>query len=182
MINKYNIAELSLVDRPIGGTQTGFGSVINRFPSTHDQRSFNTTQGDVHGATTLKSATQTVTDFKAEYNKQAGGNGRPIDLQKVRTVSCLTGENLSKKDGDKRDPQEHTDVQRSWLYSKDAAVAAVRQQPEVQVSQILPYDNALSLPLGDGIWSQKPKSDAPAFFRRIRTDVTIQKNNIITRK
>ena len=80
MINKYNIAELSLVDRPIGGTQTGFGSVINRFPSTHDQRSFNTTQGDVHGAATLKSAGQTVTDFKAEYNKQAGGNGRPIEL------------------------------------------------------------------------------------------------------
>ena len=182
MINKYNIAELSLVDRPIGGTQTGFGSIINRFPATHDQRSFNTTQGDFHGTNTLKSPEQTVTDFQALYNKQAGGNARPLDLQKVRTVSCLTGENLSKKDGDKKDPQEHTDVQRSWLYSKDAAVAAVRQQPEVAVSQILPYDNALSLPLGDGIWSQKPKSDEPGFFRRIRTDVTIQKNNIITRK
>jgi len=31
MINKHNIAELSLVDRPVGGPQTGFGSTINRF-------------------------------------------------------------------------------------------------------------------------------------------------------
>lgn len=63
MINKYNIAELSLVDRPIGGTQTGFGSVINRHPSSHDQRSFNTTFGDFHGTNGLKTAQQTVTDF-----------------------------------------------------------------------------------------------------------------------
>ena len=28
MINKYNIAELSLVDRPVGGERCGFGSVI----------------------------------------------------------------------------------------------------------------------------------------------------------
>ena len=28
MIHKYNIAELSLVDRPIGGTKQGFGSTL----------------------------------------------------------------------------------------------------------------------------------------------------------
>ena len=49
MINKYNIAELSLVDRPIGGTQTGFGAAINRFPPTHDQRNFNTTNNAFYG-------------------------------------------------------------------------------------------------------------------------------------
>ena len=49
MINKYNIAELSLVDRPIGGTQTGFGAAINRFPPTHDQRNFNTTNNAFFG-------------------------------------------------------------------------------------------------------------------------------------
>jgi hypothetical protein len=36
MINKYNIAELSLVDRPIQGTKTGFGAPINRFSDNHD--------------------------------------------------------------------------------------------------------------------------------------------------
>lgn len=35
MINKYNIAELSLVDRPVGGPKTGFGSTINRFEDNH---------------------------------------------------------------------------------------------------------------------------------------------------
>jgi hypothetical protein len=56
-------------------------------------------------------------------------------MQSVRKVSCLTGENFSKdpKVRDNRDPQENTDVQRSWLYSKDAAVAAVRQGAAVGV-------------------------------------------------
>jgi hypothetical protein len=36
MINKYNIAELSLVDRPIQSTQSGFGAVLNRHGQTHD--------------------------------------------------------------------------------------------------------------------------------------------------
>jgi hypothetical protein len=40
-----------MISRPIGGTQTGFGSVINRYPETHDQRSFNTTFQDFHGQT-----------------------------------------------------------------------------------------------------------------------------------
>jgi hypothetical protein len=46
-----------------------------------------------------------------------------------------------------------------------------------------PYDNATSLPLGEGDWANHPKSHGqPGFYRRRRTDVTITKNNIITRK
>ena len=30
MIHKYNIAELSLVDRPVQGPATGFGTVLNK--------------------------------------------------------------------------------------------------------------------------------------------------------
>jgi len=184
MINKYNIAELSLVDRPVGGTQTGFGAVINRYPENHDQRHFNTTFNEFHGVPIRQTANQTVEEAQAEFGKQAGGNTRPLDLQKTKTVSCLTGENYSRDPFSRttRDPQEQTDVQRTWLYSKDAAVVAVNERPAVGVSQVQPFDNQLSLPLGDGIWSQKPKSDQPAFFRHVRTDVTIQKNKVITRK
>ena len=108
---------------------------------------------------------------------------RPIDKQKVKTVSCLTGENLDRESGHLRDPQENINIQRSWLYTKDNSIEAVKAQgPEGKVSNILPYDNELSLPLGDGAWTQKPKSDQPGFYRHIRSDVTIQKNNIITRK
>ena len=45
-----------------------------------------------------------------------------------------------------------------------------------------PFDNANSLPLGDGMYNVHPKSDVPGFFRKVRTDATITKNNIITRK
>lgn len=44
----------------------------------------------------------------------------------------------------------------------------MKEQPAVAVSQVQPYDNQLSLPLGDGVWALKPKSDQPGFFRRIR--------------
>jgi hypothetical protein len=42
MINKYNIAELSLVDRPVEGTKNGFGCVIARHGDNHAARYFDT--------------------------------------------------------------------------------------------------------------------------------------------
>jgi hypothetical protein len=45
-----------------------------------------------------------------------------------------------------------------------------------------PFDNANSLPLGDGVWNNHVKSGEPGFHRKIRTDATIIKNNVITRK
>lgn len=63
MINKYNIAELSLVDRPVGGTQNGFGSVINRYPENHDQRHFNTTFNDFHGVPAKPTAAGTIEEI-----------------------------------------------------------------------------------------------------------------------
>jgi hypothetical protein len=43
--------------RPIGGTQAGFGAVINRYPENHDQRHFNTTMGDFMGRPAPKTET-----------------------------------------------------------------------------------------------------------------------------
>jgi hypothetical protein len=37
MIHKYNIAELSLVDRPVRGPANGFGTVVNEHPKGHDK-------------------------------------------------------------------------------------------------------------------------------------------------
>lgn len=37
MIHKYNIAELALVDRPVRGPDTGFGSVVNKHHPGHDR-------------------------------------------------------------------------------------------------------------------------------------------------
>ena len=49
MINKYNIAELSLVDRPVQGTAAGFGAVINVHAQNHDARYFRTENRDNFG-------------------------------------------------------------------------------------------------------------------------------------
>jgi len=63
MINKYNIAELSLVDRPIGGTRTGFGAVVSRHPDNHDQRFFNTTNAEHFGMAAPLNTTEVVQTF-----------------------------------------------------------------------------------------------------------------------
>ena len=36
MINKENLAELTQVERPVVGPDTGFGTIINKFPTNHD--------------------------------------------------------------------------------------------------------------------------------------------------
>ena len=49
MIHKYNIAELSLVDRPVRGPNTGFGTIVNKHPEGHDRLWRQTSQGEAHG-------------------------------------------------------------------------------------------------------------------------------------
>lgn len=77
------------------------------------------------------------------------------------------------------DPQESTDVQRSWLYSKDPSVQAAKKG---KTDQRLAHDNELSLPLGDGARSEYVFSDKPGAYRHMRTEITIIKNQPITRK
>jgi len=81
----------------------------------------------------------------------------------VKLISNLTGEVYSKK----FDPQEQTDVQRAWLYSQDPGVRAVNEGMGGK-SQMQPYDNQNSLPLGEGMWAVHPKCDQPGAYRRIR--------------
>lgn len=90
----------------MGGTQTGFGAVINRHSQGHDQRYFNTTFKDFHGTAHRDTAKETLEQLQAEFSQSAGGQTRPLDLQKTKTVSCLTGENYSKDplSRTKRDP------------------------------------------------------------------------------
>ena len=42
MIHKYNIAELSLVDRPVQGPPDGFGTIVNKHAPGHDKLHRNT--------------------------------------------------------------------------------------------------------------------------------------------
>ena len=63
MINKYNIAELSLVDRPIKTTKQGFGAVIPHHDDTHGARYFNTEHNDNFGERPHPDARETANNF-----------------------------------------------------------------------------------------------------------------------
>jgi hypothetical protein len=156
--------------------------VVARHTENHDQRHFNTTFNDFHGRAPVDNAAKTIQGIQAEFSKQAGANPRPQEKQKVKTTSCLTGEFYSHDVESRtlRDPQENTDVQRSWLYAKDAAVIAV--QGDSKRAGIPEKDNELSLPLGQGEWAEINKAGKPAHYRHQRTDVTTIKNKPITRK
>jgi hypothetical protein len=49
MIHKYNIAELSLVDRPVKGPEAGFGTILNKHNKGHDKAYWQTSNGDQFG-------------------------------------------------------------------------------------------------------------------------------------
>jgi len=49
MIHKYNIAELSLVDRPVPGTKQGFGSTLPQHDLNHEKRYWQTENRTFYG-------------------------------------------------------------------------------------------------------------------------------------
>ena len=49
MIHKYNIAELALVDRPVRGPDSGFGSIVNKHNAGHDKLFRETSNGMAYG-------------------------------------------------------------------------------------------------------------------------------------
>lgn len=124
--------------------------------------------------------TLSVEDEKAKLaflQKQQSGVSalRPFELQGVKCTSGLTGEKW--KGGD---PQVASDVQRAWLYAKDASLANFVKG---KTDQKLKEDNELSLNIGDGDRAKNfVLSDEPAFYRHIRCPITNIKNNVITKK
>jgi len=72
-----------------------------------------------------------------------------------------------------------TEVQRTWMAATDPAVKFYHQGKK---DQRLTKDNELSLPLGEGVHANFEKSDANGFYRRISSDITRVKNNVITQK
>ena len=129
----------------------------------------------------------------------AGYNVRPEHLKGIKMTSALTGEVFKAEN----DPQQNTRVQRSWLpYVENSIKAAeenIRKNEEANMSsgfkttdklanykqtntQLLPYDIATSLPLGDGVQSIKSQYMEPGAFRKVRTDITLIRNKPITKK
>ena len=93
MIHKYNIAELSLVDRPVKGPQSGFGSIVKKHPNGHDYLFRDTSNGVAYGNGAKLNAGQELD--KQEYLSSTQGGLRqlrPFAQQGVRCISGLMGE------------------------------------------------------------------------------------------
>ena len=88
---------------------------------------------------------------------------RAEDQQGIKKISNLVGEVYSKN----FDPQEQTDVQRAWLYQQDPGVTAVNKGLTGK-NQVFFYDNACSLPMGEGIHATKKFTGENGEFRHIR--------------
>lgn len=112
-------------------------------------------------------------------SKQAGTYVRPVDQQGTKIISNLVGEIYNKEN----DPQEKTDVQRSWLPLEDPALTVAMSKTAKKIPQANFFDNANSLPLGEG-WqlAMYHNNDKPGAFGRKGTDVTKIANQTITRK
>ena len=79
MINKDTIAELSLVDRPVGGPNSGFGASIQRHPDNYHTRYFQTENRDNFGYKPAAGPGATVAAFNEKTNALAGGRIRDYD-------------------------------------------------------------------------------------------------------
>jgi len=97
MINKYNIAELSLVDRPIVTTKQGFGAVIPRHEVTEGARYFRTENRDHFGEKAPADPRLTVAEHAKNSAIQAGNNVRAFEMQGTHQISNLVGELYSKR-------------------------------------------------------------------------------------
>jgi len=75
MIHKYNIAELSLVDRPIAGTKQGFGSTLPHHDAHHERRYFATENRTFYGHPEAPASKLSHAEMK-----KAGTNVRPFEL------------------------------------------------------------------------------------------------------
>lgn len=79
MINKYNIAELSLVDRPVQTTAQGFGAIIPRHDAGQEARYFRTENRDNFGERGPEAAADATANFQATQKILAGGNLRAAE-------------------------------------------------------------------------------------------------------
>jgi hypothetical protein len=60
MINKYNISELNLVDRPVNATREGFGGILPLHERSHDRRYFATEYRSFYGEPHAETPAETL--------------------------------------------------------------------------------------------------------------------------
>jgi len=187
------------IKRDVKMNITDFGSTFKKHDPDH-QRLFNlTTYQQNFDRPQNRTVEDVIKQDGAKLTSFAGGDGRPEHLQGIKMTSPLVGEVYKTQ----KDPQQNTEVQRSWLpYSENALKAAEENMKKSQQmnasnnfkttnqltsykldnSQRLPYDIATSLPVEDGMYTLKSKYMGVGSFRRVGTDVTRIRNKPLTKK
>ena len=115
MIHRYNLADLNLADR------SALQPVDKTFRKTQlleDKPNWQTSTMAAFGQAKNLSIEEEKAKLEYIHKQQSGVSAlRPFEMQGVKCTSGLTGEKW--KGGD---PQVASDVQRAWLYSKDASL------------------------------------------------------------
>lgn len=178
---------------------TDFGSTFKKHGVDHERFYKLTTYQQHFDRTANPTAQEVIEKDGKKLSSFAGYNLRPEDQRGIKMTSALTGEVFKTE----RDPQQNTLVQRSWLpYVENSIKAAETNMMKSQEinsstgfktndklanykannSQLLPYDIATSLPMGDGVHTIQSKYMEPGAFRKVRTDVTLIRNKPITKR
>ena len=70
-----------------------------------------------------------------------------------------------------QDPQVKSEVQRTWIQKEDPAIGVVKKGFH-DTKHEMPFDNATSLPLGDGEYHYRQRVHQEGAYRKKRTDIT----------
>jgi len=198
MITLRQIPEIEK-DRNVKQSATDFGSTFRKHEEMHQKFLGKTSYHDAYSRPLKDNAQETIQRFYETQNKYSGGNERPIERQGPKMTSVLTGEKFKNLP----EPKDNTGVQRSWLPYPDRGLDVALQNLQTNETvntitgfkplnplqtyrqnnaQILPYDIATSLPLQEGEYPMRPKYTNPGQYRHVRTDVTLIRNQPLTKK
>jgi len=191
--------QIAETKRDVKMNMTDFGSTFKKHNQDHE-RFYMMTTYQQHFDRVEKTTPQEVVEKDGKrLSSFKGYTGRPDAQKGIKMTSTLTGEVFKQE----QDPQQNTRVQRSWLPYVEGAIKTaeenIKKNDEINAttgfkttnkldnyrannSQVLPYDIATSLPLGDGMFSLNSKFQEPGAFRRITTDVTLIRNKPLTKK
>jgi len=200
LLNQTNMQKhVHETQRDVKMSMTNFGSTFKKHEPDHE-RFYMMTSYQQHFDRPEKPTTQEVIEKDAKrVTSFKGYVSRPEEQKGIKMTSTLTGESFKTQ----LDPQQNTRVQRSWLPYVEGAIQAAENNINkndtinsstgfkasdrlanyrANNSQVLSYDIATSLPIGDGEATLKSKFMEPGAFRKVRSDVTMIRNKPLTKK
>lgn len=200
LLNQTNMQkQANEINRDVKTNITDFGSTFKKHEADHQRFFALTTYQQFFDRKENPTAQETIDQAGSKLTSFAGYKGRTENAKGIKMTSTLTAEVFKSE----KDPQQNTRVQRSWLpYVENSIKVAednIQKNDTVNASsgfktndklanykltnsQRLDYDIATSIPVADGEHVLKSKYMEPGAFRKVRSDVTMIRNQPITKK